>query len=91
MESHVTPAFRKALKAAPKEIRKAAQESYAVFRTDPYDWRLDFKARDKKRRVWTARIIGTGWRVRGAREGDVMIWHRLEDHDRHDARKGKSL
>jgi len=81
MVSKVTGGFRDSLRHAPADIRKAAIDSYRMFRADPLNRRLGFSK--VQGNIWRAEIKDTGWRVIGLRQGDTIIWDFLGDHSKY--------
>lgn len=85
MESHVTPAFRKSLRALPNEVRRGAFADYRLWKVDPFANSLRFKEINAKNHVWSARA-GIGWRVMGVRQENAMIWFWIGSHADYDDR-----
>ena len=83
MISHVTPRFRKLLKALPPEVRQTAKKNYTLWRSNPNHPGLDFKQAHTRRPIYSMKV-GMGWRVLGTVEGDIITWFWIGSHNDYD-------
>lgn len=89
MESEATPNFWRCLKKADPSVRNAAVKAYKQFRENPWDPELKFK--HMKGDLWSARIPDApGWRVLGLRDGDLIVWDYMGDHDSYMTRSNQA-
>jgi mRNA-degrading endonuclease RelE of RelBE toxin-antitoxin system len=84
MKSQVTPAFRKLLRALPKDVKRQAQAAYRQFERDPYHVSLQFKPVNSRKTLYSARI-GKHYRAIGLREkDDLIVWGWIGSHADYD-------
>ena len=77
--SRTTREFREAFASLPNDIRRQAQRSYRLFRTDPRHPSLRFKKVDEESNVYSVRI-GLGYRALGVKEGSTVVWSWIGSH-----------
>jgi hypothetical protein len=63
----------------PIERQKAARSAYRLWRDDPMHPSLHYKSIAGRENLVSARI-GRGWRVVGAREGELVVWFWIGPH-----------
>jgi hypothetical protein len=83
LKSRTTERFRTTLERLPAPIRHRAAIAYELFRDDPYHPSLRFKQVHPVRQVFSVRI-GLGYRARGVREDDDIVWFWIGSHTDYD-------
>jgi len=66
--------------ALPREIRRVADKNFELVKKNPRHPSLHLK---KVGRFWSVRI-GAGHRAVAVREGSVLVWFWIGDHDAYD-------
>lgn len=80
MKSRATRDFWKRYRALPPEIRKAARDSFLLWRSDPGHPSVRFK---KIGDYWSARVT-RDYRALGVKDGDTVIWFFIGNHSDYD-------
>jgi hypothetical protein len=80
LKHHATADFWKAYDGLPERVRKVADESFALLKSNPKHPSLHFK---NVGRFWSARI-GSSWRALAVRDGDDFIWWWIGSHGDYD-------
>lgn len=84
MKSQITPAFRKLLRALPKDVRRQARAAYSQFKQDPYHASLQFKPINRRKTRYAVRV-GLHYRALGIRVGDdLIVWDWIGSHAEYD-------
>jgi len=80
LKHHATPRFWRAYDALPPEIRRLADEKYALLKQDPTHPSLHFKKVGDFQSV----RIGLHHRSLGVRDGDDVAWFWIGNHDEYE-------
>ena len=80
MNHHASPRFRQAYEALPAEIRRLADDNFALLQADPRHPSLHFK---KVGRFLSARV-GLHYRALAVQEGEDAVWFWIGRHDEYD-------
>jgi len=83
MRSRATARFRRLLDELPEATRRAAQQSFALFKDNPSHPSLQFKRVKERPELYSARVSLT-CRALAQREGDSLIWFWLGSHDEYE-------
>ena len=83
INSRTTESFRRLLSKLPVDIRRAANESYKLFRNDPTHRSLNFKPLKGLPDLYSARI-SYGYRVVGRMRPDGIVWFWVGSHADYD-------
>jgi hypothetical protein len=83
VNSSGTERFWSLYRALPFEVRRQAQNSYALFAQDPQHPGLQFKRVHPSRPYVSARI-GANHRVIGVLEDEAVIWFWIGTHSHYD-------
>ena len=79
MKSSVTKAFRKKMGGLPASV----QETYELWRLDPYHNSLQFKRVSQRQPIYSARV-SLDYRVLGLLEDDHIYWFWIGAHAEYD-------
>ncbi len=88
MRSRTTEEFWTAFRNLPKDHQEHAREVFQLWRSNPFHPSLHFKSIAGQKRLVSARI-GRGWRVVGARYGDLVVWFWIGPHHEYDKLIGR--
>jgi len=80
VKSHTTKKFWKHYEDLPDNIRKRAEEAWALFSNNPHHPSLRFKKVIDQPTVYSVRITGS-YRALGVREDQTIIWFWIGNHD----------
>ncbi len=83
MKSRATPRFWAAYRELPRDIQKAAQNAYRLFRNDPNHPSLQFKKVHDEEPIYSVRVTGA-YRVVGLLEKDQVTWFWIGSHAEYD-------
>jgi hypothetical protein len=85
MRSVTTKRFRQRFEALPREIQNEARRAYRIWKENPAYPALQFKrVRGDVPRLYSVRIMNTGYRALGELDGDTVIWRWIGPHDEYD-------
>ena len=80
MKHHASPRFWERYETLPAEIRRLADENYALLQANPRHPSLHFK---KVGRFWSARV-GLHYRALAVQEAQEVVWFWIGRHDEYD-------
>jgi len=83
MKAQTAKSFWKHYWALPPEIRRKAQQAYAIWRDNPAHPSLFFKRVKESQPLYSVRI-GLGYRALGLLKGDAVSWFWIGTHDEYD-------
>ena len=83
MKSNTTSQFWKRYEALPEEVQRRADRAYKLWQINPHAHGLYFKRVGKQQPVYSVRI-DRGYRALGIREGDVILWFWIGEHNEYE-------
>ncbi|MGC8908861.1 MAG: hypothetical protein ACP5M0_15680 [Desulfomonilaceae bacterium] len=83
MRSYVLPSFWEAYKKLSQENRVQARRAYRLWEGNPFHPSLRFKCVNPVDHIWSLRI-SRGYRALGIRDGEIVTWFWIGNHDDYD-------
>lgn len=80
MRYRTTPRFWRSYENLPDEVRRVADSSFQLLRTDPHHPSIHFK---KVGRFWSARV-GLHYRALAVEQGEDIVWFWIGSHAEYD-------
>ncbi|MGH6925670.1 MAG: type II toxin-antitoxin system RelE family toxin [Propylenella sp.] len=80
MRHFASPAFWRAYRRLPEPVRRLADRSFDIMKTNPRHPGLNLK---RIGRIWSARV-GLGYRALGADAGGDIVWFWIGSHADYD-------
>jgi hypothetical protein len=80
MSYRTTPRFWRSYESLPEEVRRLADSSFQLLRTDPRHPSIHFK---KVGRFWSARV-GLHYRALAVEQGEDVVWFWIGSHAEYD-------
>jgi hypothetical protein len=80
LNHHATPDFWKAYERLPERVKRVADDSFELLKSNPKHPSLHFK---NVGRFWSVRV-GASWRALAVRDGDDFVWWWIGSHADYD-------
>jgi hypothetical protein len=80
MTSQAGRTFWRLFNSLPADVKRQVRTAFAHFQHDPFHPHLHFKPMKGRPNWWSVRIDG-GYRAVGRRQGDLIDWLWIGDHD----------